>query len=59
MVNGIKASGFRGLNKCCEYNNEYEDNSPKTLHDKNPQASSQKFRQLTYQRTKETVGHEI
>ena len=32
--------------KCCEYNNKDEDNSPKTLNDKNHQASSQKFRQL-------------
>ena len=32
--------------KHCEYNNEDEDNSPKTLNDKNHQASSQKFRQL-------------
>ena len=28
-------------------NNKDEDNSPKTLNDKNHQASSQKFRQLT------------
>ena len=28
-------------------NNKDEDNSPKTLNDKNQQASSQKFRQLT------------
>ena len=31
--------------KHCEYNNKDEDNSPKTLNDKN-QASSQKFKQL-------------
>ena len=31
--------------KCCG-NNKDEDNSPKTLNDKNHQASSQKFRQL-------------
>ena len=33
--------------KCCGNNNKDEDNSPKTLNDKNHQASSQKFRQLT------------
>ena len=32
--------------KRCEYNNKDVDNSPKTLNDKNQQASSQKFRQL-------------
>ena len=32
--------------KHCGNNNEDEDNSPKTLNDKNHQASSQKFRQL-------------
>ena len=32
--------------KRCGNNNEDEDNSPKTLNDKNHQASSQKFRQL-------------
>ena len=32
--------------KRCEYNNKDEDNSLKTLNDKNHQASSQKFRQL-------------
>ena len=32
--------------KCCRNNNKDEDNSPKTLNDKNQQASSQKFRQL-------------
>ena len=31
--------------KCCGNNNKDEDNSPKTLNDKNHQASSQKFRQ--------------
>ena len=31
---------------CCGNNNKDEDNSPKTLNNKNPQASSQKFRQL-------------
>ena len=30
------------------YYNKDEDNSPKNLNDKNQQASSQKFRQLTY-----------
>ena len=30
----------------CGNNNKDEDNSPKTLNDKNHQASSQKFRQL-------------
>ena len=33
--------------KRCGNNNEDEDNSPKTLNDKNHQASSQKFRQQT------------
>ena len=32
--------------KYCEYNNNDEDNSPKTLNDKHKQASSQKFRQI-------------
>ena len=32
--------------KHCGNNNKEEDNSPKTLKDKNQQASSQKFRQL-------------
>ena len=32
--------------KCCGNNNKDEDNNPKTLHDKNQQASSQKFRQV-------------
>ena len=32
--------------KCCGNNNKDEDNSPKTLNDKNHQALSQKFRQL-------------
>ena len=32
--------------KCCGNNNKDEDSSPKTLNDKNHQASSQKFRQL-------------
>ena len=32
--------------KCCGNNNKDEDNSPKTLNDKNDQASSQKFRQI-------------
>ena len=31
-----------------EYDNKYKDNSPKTLNDKNHQASSQKFWQLTW-----------
>ena len=74
MVNGIRASYSRGLNKRrglksrvgsrvwyetpeegwriyrpkrCEYDNKDEDNSPKTLNDKNHQASSQKFTQLS------------
>ena len=34
--------------KHCEKNNKDEDNSPKTLTDKNHQASSQKFRQLNF-----------
>ena len=33
--------------KRCGNNNKDEDNSPKTLNDKNQQASSQKFKQLT------------
>ena len=33
--------------KCCRNNNKDEDNSPKTLNDKNHQASSPKFRQQT------------
>ena len=33
--------------KHCGNNNKDEDNSPKTLNDKNHHASSQKFRQLT------------
>ena len=33
--------------KRCENNNKDEDNSPKTLTDKNHRASSQKFKQLT------------
>ena len=32
--------------KRCENNNKNEDNSPKTINDKNHQASSKKFRQL-------------
>ena len=32
--------------KSCKNNNKDEDNSPKTLNDKNQQASFQKFRQL-------------
>ena len=35
--------------KRCE-NNKDEDNSPKTLYDKNHQASSKKFRQLIFYR---------
>ena len=34
--------------KRCRNNNKDEDNSPKNLNDKNQQASSQKFRQLTF-----------
>ena len=33
--------------KRCGNNNKHEDNSPKTLNDKNQQASSPKFRQPT------------
>ena len=36
--------------KRCGNNSKDEDNSPKTLNDKNQQASSQKFRQLTVRR---------
>ena len=40
------SEGQRTQPKCCEFNNNKdEDNSPKTLNDKNHQAS-QKFRQL-------------
>ena len=35
-----------GGHKRCGNNNKDEDNSPKTLNDKNHQASSQKFREL-------------
>ena len=35
----------------CGNNNKDEDNTLKTLHDKNHQASSQKFRQLTLEYT--------
>ena len=34
--------------KRCGNNNKDEDNSPKTLNDKNHQASCQKFRQLVF-----------
>ena len=34
--------------KCCEYNNIDEDNSTKTLTDKNHPTSSQKFRKLYF-----------
>ena len=34
--------------KRCGNKNEDEDNSPKTVNDKNQQASSQKFRQLNF-----------
>ena len=37
--------------KRCGNNNKDEDNSPKTLNDKNHRASSQKFRQLILQST--------
>ena len=37
---------FPTVPKHCGNNNKDEDNSPKTLNDKNQQASSQKFRQL-------------
>ena len=40
-----KAGGHIGQN--VENNNKDEDSSPKTLNDKNHQASSRKFRQLT------------
>ena len=40
-----KAGGHIGRNTV-EKNNKDEDNSPKTLNDKNQQVSSQKFRQL-------------
>ena len=40
-----KAEGYSGRN-IVEKNNKDEDNSPKTLTDKNHQALSQKFRQL-------------
>ena len=34
--------------KCCEDNYKDEDKNPKTLNDKNQQASFQKFRQFIY-----------
>ena len=34
--------------RCCEYNNEDEDNIPNTLKDKNYQASSKEFRQIIF-----------
>ena len=40
-----KAGGYSGQN-IVKKNNKDEDNSPKTLIDKNHQASSQRFRQL-------------
>ena len=40
----IRLSPYRP--KHCGNNNKDEDNSPKTLYDKNHQASSQKLRQL-------------
>ena len=62
MANGIRRGDPRGFNKRrsskfhegrrtyrpkhCGNNNKDEDNSPKTLNDKNHQASSQKLRQL-------------
>ena len=41
----LKKAG-RHWPKCCGNNSKDEYNSPKTLNDKNQQASSQKFRQL-------------
>ena len=38
--------------KRCGNNNKDEDNSPKTLNDKNHQASSQKFRQLIFKQVR-------
>ena len=35
--------------KRCGNNYKDEDNSPKTLQDKNPQASSQKFKQIIFE----------
>ena len=40
--------GQRKYQPKCEYSNKDEDNNPKTLNDKNHQASSQKFRQLVF-----------
>ena len=42
--------------KHCKYNNKDEDNSSKTLNDKNHQASSQKFRQLMQKMHKNNGG---
>ena len=39
---------FVKLEKRCGNNNKDEDNSPKTVNDKNQQTSSKKFRQLIY-----------
>ena len=47
-----KAGGHQP--KCCGNNNKDEDNSPKTLNDKNHQASSQKFRQQTPEKGRRT-----
>ena len=43
--------------KPCGNNNKDEDNSPKTLNDKNQQASSQKFRQLISQKKPSILGN--
>ena len=40
--------------KRCRNNNKDEDNSPKTLNDKNRQAPSQKFRQQTLEESRRT-----
>ena len=44
--------------KRCGNNNKDEDNSPKTLNDKNCQAASQKFRQQTPEKRPEDISAE-
>ena len=52
MIVSLEAWGTNAYNRYTMYpagnNNKDEDNSRKTLNDKNHQASSQKFRQLIY-----------
>ena len=50
LINCAQLYGFyhSGFSDNCGNNNKDEDNSPKTLNDKNHPASSQKFRQPLY-----------